>query len=538
MIIARHFYFFFSLALLLSAPLPARAFYQSIADLFVKDLSYFGQAPHVVPFTSPAYCEAVVENLAPNAVIIDGLMAIENLQRPAAEEAFLSCLPQVKKSWEAEIAKFSGLEKYFLAAKFPYVWLWQDDPIGQTPLELARAFQYSWKRVLYAHQAYLKRGGKISDAKSFCASYQSELKRDQIFAKTYQTSTEILTSGNGVKFGSEYGLTEAEVSSVQEYTGPGYLGLNSSLRKNELDETSKNFVDVVNSSLKKAKGYEGLVVRYDCLPPAVASEHKWGKAVTYAAFTSTSFRMSFDWTNSCESDTWTPRRVLICTKGVGVNVQLISANPVEDEVLFPSGSKFELVDKFPLPGSDRTELHVMVALDEKGKRSTNPQFCQDEVKKYQDVMAVSTTGAANRLKELEQELKEAKEEVEKLEGEKKVAEASSTPARLAESVALLAKVEALQKEQDALPGFGEVKTEAQRKKYWDLGKSLAAMQKQYHQSNGGLPRIKEELTQAVKARDELEPKLAAARADLLEEQNHYKEQLKKFEAEKKAYLKK
>lgn len=134
----------------------------------------------------------------------------------------------------------------------------------------------------------------------------------------------------------ECGMSYEEFTALQEYTGSAYGCMNSYLRQsNKKNQAIEEYIQLVNQALDKLPNYQGIVVRGGNLPSNVAEMHQKGNIVTYQAFTSTSTGRSFS----------AKDQFLIISK-TGKPIMGSSQMKAEHEVLFKSGTRFEVLETF------------------------------------------------------------------------------------------------------------------------------------------------------------------------------------------------
>lgn len=127
------------------------------------------------------------------------------------------------------------------------------------------------------------------------------------------------------------GLEAREVSAIQFYTSSGYGCFNQFIWGKK-EGPQQGGIDTLNEALRKLPKHEGFVVRGTRLPASVRDQHQAGATVVYDAFTSTSTGGAFSGND----------QFLIYSK-TGRPVMSISSISGEDEVLFPSGTRFRVV---------------------------------------------------------------------------------------------------------------------------------------------------------------------------------------------------
>jgi ADP-ribosyltransferase exoenzyme len=148
-------------------------------------------------------------------------------------------------------------------------------------------------------------------------------------------------------------LTTEHLSALADYTGPGHEDLNDALRNETVDASQQARVDALNRALDKLPPYEGPVVRGTDLPPDVLAQYQPGAAVTEPAFFSTSMNPAVPQSTAFAGNV--EFRVLSRT---GRDISSFSMFPTEQEVLFPTGVTFYVLDRRsdPLTGITIIEM--------------------------------------------------------------------------------------------------------------------------------------------------------------------------------------
>jgi hypothetical protein len=148
-------------------------------------------------------------------------------------------------------------------------------------------------------------------------------------------------------------LTSEDLSALNNYTGLGHDDLNDALRNETVDASQQARVDALNRALDKLPPYEGPVVRGTDLPPDVLAQYQPGAAVTEPAFFSSSTNPAVPQSTAFAGNV--EFRVLSRT---GRDISSFSMFPTEQEVLFPTGVTFYVLDRRsdPLTGITIIEM--------------------------------------------------------------------------------------------------------------------------------------------------------------------------------------
>jgi hypothetical protein len=148
-------------------------------------------------------------------------------------------------------------------------------------------------------------------------------------------------------------LATEHLTALNNYTGLGHEDLNDALRNETVDASQQARVDALNRALDKLPPYEGPVVRGTDLPPDVLAQYQPGAAVTEPAFFSSSINPAVPQSTAFAGNV--EFRVLSRT---GRDISSFSMFPTEQEVLFPTGVTFYVLDRRsdPLTGTTIIEM--------------------------------------------------------------------------------------------------------------------------------------------------------------------------------------
>nr|WP_198428752.1 ADP-ribosyltransferase [Nocardia bovistercoris] len=131
-------------------------------------------------------------------------------------------------------------------------------------------------------------------------------------------------------------LTEADKNALADYSAYGSR-LNNAMREGRITEEQQGRINELNSALDKLPNHEGLVVRRTALPDDVLAQYQKGTNVSDPAFTSASTGSGF--TGPVEFQ-------IMSRTGKDISGQVPTAYAPEAEVLFKSGTNFNVVDRF------------------------------------------------------------------------------------------------------------------------------------------------------------------------------------------------
>ena len=135
-------------------------------------------------------------------------------------------------------------------------------------------------------------------------------------------------------------MNDPELTSVYSYTTENsvwsYKRLNPALRSNDLAEIAsvRDYRDTVNAALAKLPDHVGTVRRGTELPDNVLADHQPGAIVTYKAPTSTSTGTG-----------WEDRHRFVTLSKRGKLIKHYSGHERENEVLFPAGTRFKVLER-------------------------------------------------------------------------------------------------------------------------------------------------------------------------------------------------
>jgi ADP-ribosyltransferase exoenzyme len=149
-------------------------------------------------------------------------------------------------------------------------------------------------------------------------------------------------------------LTPDDLSALADYTGPGYQDLNSALRSGALDASQPARIDALNKALEKLPAYDGPVVRGTNLPPEVLEQYQPGEVITESAFTSTTTDPAV-----AQSPAFAGNVEFRILSSTGRDVSSLSMLPDEQEVLFPTNTKFYVISRTVDPVTGRTIIEMI-----------------------------------------------------------------------------------------------------------------------------------------------------------------------------------
>jgi hypothetical protein len=126
------------------------------------------------------------------------------------------------------------------------------------------------------------------------------------------------------------------------------------LRTDELDVSQRARVDALNRALEKLPKYDGLVLRGSDIPLEVLEQYRPGEEITELAFLSTTTNPAVARSPAFEGNV----EFQILSRS-GRDVSSVSMYPGEQEILFPSGTVFYVVDKVVDPLTGKTFIKMI-----------------------------------------------------------------------------------------------------------------------------------------------------------------------------------
>ncbi|WP_067567634.1 ADP-ribosyltransferase [Nocardia acidivorans] len=194
---------------------------------------------------------------------------------------------------------------------------------------------------------------KIDDALTVAAKAERVLANtgkelDDVAALEAKTIEEEVAGAGGVT--TKAALTDADLRALEDYTGMGFQKLNEVLRNGTADAAQQARIKAIEDALAKLPDYNGVVYRGTNLPADVLSTYQKGEVVTEDAFTSTTSRADGTFPGDVEFE--------IVSK-TGKNIDPYSLAQGEDEVLFPPGSNFFILDRFTDSVTGKTIIKML-----------------------------------------------------------------------------------------------------------------------------------------------------------------------------------
>jgi hypothetical protein len=149
-------------------------------------------------------------------------------------------------------------------------------------------------------------------------------------------------------------MNSNDLGAFADYTGSGYTDLNDALRNGTVDASQAARVDALNRALEKLPTYEGTVIRGSDLPDEALAQYKLGEVFTELGFLSTTTDVAV-----ARSPVFSGNVEFQIVSTSGRDVSSYSMFPEEQEILFPSGARFYVVDKVVDPVTGRTIIKML-----------------------------------------------------------------------------------------------------------------------------------------------------------------------------------
>ncbi|MFZ0712982.1 ADP-ribosyltransferase domain-containing protein, partial [Mycobacterium sp.] len=138
------------------------------------------------------------------------------------------------------------------------------------------------------------------------------------------------------------------------YTGLGHEDLNDALRTETMDASQHARVEALNKALQKLPPHIGPVVRGTDLPAEVLQRYHPDAVVIERAFLSASKEPAVAQSSAFAGNV----EFRILSKS-GRDISSFSLFPTEQEVLFPNGKQFYVVDRKSDPDTGRTIIEMI-----------------------------------------------------------------------------------------------------------------------------------------------------------------------------------
>ncbi len=160
----------------------------------------------------------------------------------------------------------------------------------------------------------------------------------QVGESSYMSKAEALLEGDGAKAKKlkAAGLTAPEIAYIKAFTG-SYSHFNAQMTSGVMEPGVLAFKHIMNEALAKMPKFDGDTVwRKITLSAAQIAEYEVGKVKHWAQFSSTS-KNSGTWSGNAHFTIKNPQS--------GVDVEFISSNPSEAEVIMPADTYYKVLSK-------------------------------------------------------------------------------------------------------------------------------------------------------------------------------------------------
>jgi ADP-ribosyltransferase exoenzyme len=149
-------------------------------------------------------------------------------------------------------------------------------------------------------------------------------------------------------------LTSGDLSALADYTGLGHEDLNGAVRSGNVDASQQVRVEALNHALEKLPQHHGPVFRGTHLPDDELVQYQPGVVVTERAFVSTSIDPAVARFAAFAGNV--EFKILSRT---GRDISSVSMFPTEQEVLFPTGMQFYVLDRRSDAVTGRTIIEMI-----------------------------------------------------------------------------------------------------------------------------------------------------------------------------------
>lgn len=229
----------------------------------------------------------------------------------------------------------------------------QDEILGKSKAKMFREGNMPLERFVdpdgkpYTLQELMKRdaeifedvfGGAPTGNATVRAAQEVEFK-EYLGAKTYDRMKVGVADAMKASGVPNYGLSEAEKIAVHAYTTTDeyYSRLNTALRSGNAETIARvaPMANVLDNALEKLPAYKGTVFRVTDLPDTV-------KIVKGGVFKDNAFMSAT--TADLGTTFGANHRLIMLESTKGRNIRGFSAIPKEEEILFPRGTQFDIVD--------------------------------------------------------------------------------------------------------------------------------------------------------------------------------------------------
>lgn len=173
----------------------------------------------------------------------------------------------------------------------------------------------------------------------------------------------LLASPAALRSMKDNGLNLTEAVSIFMYTTGDYSGINAQMRSGRLTPDVREVSDQCISGMAKLPAHDDTVTRLVNLPTRIADQHQEGATLEYEGFTSTSMKPNGD-------ETFHGNMFMMLEPkpgSSGKDVSIFSNLPDEQEVLFPPGTKFQVLERTEPKDASPMDMMMGMAKPHSGK---------------------------------------------------------------------------------------------------------------------------------------------------------------------------
>lgn len=145
-----------------------------------------------------------------------------------------------------------------------------------------------------------------------------------------------------------------DLAALADYTGPGYADLNDALRNGTVGASLAARVDALNRALEKLPPYGGPVIRGSNIPLEMLAQYQPGEVIVEHAFLSTTKNPAV-----AQLPTFSGNVEFQILSKSGRDIYSFSMFPAEQEVLFPPGTEFYVMNRIFDPITGRTFIEMI-----------------------------------------------------------------------------------------------------------------------------------------------------------------------------------
>lgn len=169
--------------------------------------------------------------------------------------------------------------------------------------------------------------------------YKEVLKGGPVSVEQFESSARaILETPETVKAMKKHGVSLTEAIAISCYTSQSYVAINGQLRSDNPHPAATALAEAFNSGLSKLPSFEGTVYRGARLPESVGLSYQEGNMIGDQGIVSTTWDPKQKFTDRINYDIQ-----IVCKDGSkGKDISAFSDKPTENEVAFPTGTRFQV----------------------------------------------------------------------------------------------------------------------------------------------------------------------------------------------------